>query len=143
MHDQKKPSRGVLRIRCFGNMEQIYRRTPMPKCNFNKSCFATLLKSHIPMGALLQTCCIFSGHHFLRTPLEVCFCMTLLLELLYAFMFFRQVFSITPICYVMLYYIMLFYRIFSPLKSFQKPQSYLVVFNSPFYKEQRPNLTHL
>ena len=33
---QKQPSRGVLRKRCSINMQQIYRRTPMPKCDFNK-----------------------------------------------------------------------------------------------------------
>ena len=33
---QKQPSRGVLNKRCSENMQQIYRRTPMPKCNFNK-----------------------------------------------------------------------------------------------------------
>ena len=33
-HFQKQPSRGVLRKRCSENMRQIYRRTPMPKCNF-------------------------------------------------------------------------------------------------------------
>ena len=33
---QKQPSRGVLRKRCPENMQQIYRRTPMPKCDFNK-----------------------------------------------------------------------------------------------------------
>ena len=32
---QKQPSRGVLRKRCSENMQQIYRRTPMPKCDFN------------------------------------------------------------------------------------------------------------
>ena len=30
------PSRGVLKKRCLENMQQIYRRTPMPKCDFNK-----------------------------------------------------------------------------------------------------------
>ena len=30
---QKQPSRGVLRKRCSENMQQIYRRTPMPKCD--------------------------------------------------------------------------------------------------------------
>ena len=35
-HHQKQPSRGVLRKRCSENMKQIYRRTPMPKCDFNK-----------------------------------------------------------------------------------------------------------
>ena len=27
---------GVLRKRCSKNMQQIYRRTPIPKCDFNK-----------------------------------------------------------------------------------------------------------
>ena len=35
-HSQKQPSRGVLRKRCSENMQQIYRRTPIPKCDFNK-----------------------------------------------------------------------------------------------------------
>ena len=33
---QKKFSRSVLRKRCSKNMQQIYRRTPMPKYDFNK-----------------------------------------------------------------------------------------------------------
>ena len=33
---QKHPSRGVLRKRYFENMQQIYRRTAMPKCDFTK-----------------------------------------------------------------------------------------------------------
>ena len=33
---QKQPSRGVLRKRCSRNMQQIYRGTPMVKCDFNK-----------------------------------------------------------------------------------------------------------
>ena len=49
---QKQPSRGVLRKRCFENVNQIYRRKPMPKCDF----------------------CIFSEHLFVRTPLNGCFC---------------------------------------------------------------------
>ena len=32
----KQPSRGVLKKRCSENMQQINRRTPMPKCDFNK-----------------------------------------------------------------------------------------------------------
>ena len=60
---QKQPFRGVLRKRCSENMEQIYRRTPMPKCDFNKTA--------------LQFCChhtsaqVFSCKfvvYFLRTP---------------------------------------------------------------------------
>ena len=33
---QAVPSRVVLRKRCFKNMQQIYKRTYMPKCDFNK-----------------------------------------------------------------------------------------------------------
>ena len=33
---QKQPPKGVLKKRYSKNMLQIYRRTPMPKCNFNK-----------------------------------------------------------------------------------------------------------
>ena len=34
---QKQPPRGVLRKRCSENIQQIYRRTPMLKCHFNKA----------------------------------------------------------------------------------------------------------
>ena len=33
---QKQPFEGVLKKRCSENMQQIYRRTPMLKCDFNK-----------------------------------------------------------------------------------------------------------
>ena len=33
---KKQPSRGVLRKRYSENMKQIYRRTPIPRCDFNK-----------------------------------------------------------------------------------------------------------
>ena len=33
---QKQSPRGVPRKRCSENMQQIYRRTPMSKCDFNK-----------------------------------------------------------------------------------------------------------
>ena len=49
---QKQLLRGVPRKRCSENMQQIYRRTPMPKCDFNKL-LETLLKSHFGMGVLL------------------------------------------------------------------------------------------
>ena len=37
---QKQPPRVVLKKSCSENMQQIYRRTPMPKCDFNKIAFA-------------------------------------------------------------------------------------------------------
>ena len=33
---QKQPSRGVFKKSYSENMQQIFRRTPMPKCDFNK-----------------------------------------------------------------------------------------------------------
>ena len=33
---QKHPSKGVLRKRCSENMQQIFRRAPMPRWDFNK-----------------------------------------------------------------------------------------------------------
>ena len=35
-NSQKQPSRGALIKIGSENMQQIYRRTPMPKCDFNK-----------------------------------------------------------------------------------------------------------
>ena len=35
-YSEKQPSRGVLRKRCSENMQQIYRRTSLPKYDFNK-----------------------------------------------------------------------------------------------------------
>ena len=32
---KKQPTRAELKKRCSENMQQIYRRTPMPKCDFN------------------------------------------------------------------------------------------------------------
>ena len=33
---QKQPPRGILKKSCSENIQQICRRTPMPKCDFNK-----------------------------------------------------------------------------------------------------------
>ena len=44
---QKQSSKSTLRKRCYENMQQIYRKTPMPKCDFN------IMKSHFGMGVLL------------------------------------------------------------------------------------------
>ena len=33
---QKQSPRGILRKSCSENMQQIYRRTTLPKCDFNK-----------------------------------------------------------------------------------------------------------
>ena len=49
--NQKLPCGGVPRTRCSGNMGQVYRRKPMPKCGFNK--VALHFTSHLDMGVLL------------------------------------------------------------------------------------------
>ena len=51
----------VFRKRWSENMQQVYRRTPMPKCHFNK--VATLLKLHFDMVVLLLNLL-----HIFRTP---------------------------------------------------------------------------
>ena len=63
--NKKQPSRGVLRKRCSeyaANLHPWPRRTPMPKCDFNK----------VALDVLLKICCIFSEHLFLRTHLKGC-----------------------------------------------------------------------
>ena len=53
---QKQPPRCVPRKRCSENIQQIYRRAPMPKCDFNKSCFAECLFLKTPLGGCFCTC---------------------------------------------------------------------------------------
>ena len=67
---QKQPSRGVQRKRCSENMQQIYRRTPMAKCNFN---IEIALFHGCSAANLLQICCIFAQHLSLKIPLDGCF----------------------------------------------------------------------
>ena len=69
---QKQPLRGVSRKRCSENMQQIYRRTPMPKCDFNK----VALQNRTPL--------------LLRTPLGGCSCYTVLNSL---YLFYHYLFS--------------------------------------------------
>ena len=44
---QKQPSRVVLRKIYSENMQQIFKKTPMPRCDLNKDAKASLLKSHL------------------------------------------------------------------------------------------------
>ena len=62
---QKQPSRVVDRKRCSENMQQIYRRTPMPKFNFNE--FAKeLYWIHIPAWVFPLYLQHIFGTHFPR-----------------------------------------------------------------------------
>ena len=46
---QKQRSRGVRRKKSSENMQQIYRRTPMQKCDFNKVLKQLYLKSYFAL----------------------------------------------------------------------------------------------
>ena len=61
---QKQPLGGVPRKRCSENMQQIYRRTPMPKCDFNK---VALLCNFIEI-ALRHGCTPANLLYIFRTP---------------------------------------------------------------------------
>ena len=60
---QKQPSRGVLIKKCSENMQQIYRRTNVPKCDFNKNSFIGIFRSFWS----------HSENSCWRTPLASCF----------------------------------------------------------------------
>ena len=51
---QKQPSRGIFRKRCSENMQQIYRRTPMPKCVNLMYIFRTPFPKNASGGLLLK-----------------------------------------------------------------------------------------
>ena len=55
---QKQPARGVPRKRCSENMQQIYRRTPMSKCDFKNFIETALWHGCSPVNLL----------HASRTP---------------------------------------------------------------------------
>ena len=81
---QKQPSRGGLWKRCSENMLQIYRRAPMPKCDFNKAAkkkvfwkyaaniqentHAEVLQSNFIEITLRHGCSLANLLHILRTP---------------------------------------------------------------------------
>ena len=77
--------------RCSENMQQIDRRAPMLKCDFN----ATLLKLHFDMGVLLSIYCILSKHLFLRTLLNGCLWKIMITYLIVAFVTNRYIKWIT------------------------------------------------
>ena len=65
---QKHPSRDVLRKRCSEIMQQIYRRTPMSKCEFKKLDFGMGVLQYIKFAA-----CLFSQRILIRTLSDNCF----------------------------------------------------------------------
>ena len=69
---QKQPSRGVLKKKCSENMQQIYRRTPMRKHDFNKVA-KQLYWNRTSAWVFSEFLHIFRIP-FLWTPLDGCFC---------------------------------------------------------------------
>ena len=63
---KKQPSRYVLKKTCSKKMQQIYRRSPMPKCDFNKIALRQRC-SHVNLLRIFRTPIV------LRTPLDDCF----------------------------------------------------------------------
>ena len=66
LNNQKQPSRGVLGERCYQDMQQIYRRTSIPKRDFNKVA-VQLIKNALRYGCSVTFLHIFK-QLFLRTP---------------------------------------------------------------------------
>ena len=61
---QKQPPRGVFKKKCSENMQQIYTRTPMHKCDFNK----VAKQSNFIDIALQHGCSSVNLLHIFRTP---------------------------------------------------------------------------
>ena len=61
----KQSSCGVLRKRCSENKQQIYRRIPMPKFDFNKVAEVFLGKG------VLRICSKFTGDHQCRSVISI------------------------------------------------------------------------
>ena len=62
---QKQPPRGVPRKGCSENMQQIYKRTPKPKCDFNE------VAEQTPLKHLWATASNGRSNTFTKT---ICFC---------------------------------------------------------------------
>ena len=75
---QKQPFRGVLRKRCSEDMQQIYRRTPMSKCEFNKLHFGMGVLMYIKFAGHLWTAASDTGYlaHFLVAFKNKSICMS-------------------------------------------------------------------
>ena len=64
---------GVLRKRCSKNMQQIYRRTPMLKSNFNKVALQLYRNRTSTWVFSCKFAAYFQNSFFIRVPLEGCF----------------------------------------------------------------------
>ena len=60
--------RGVLKKRCSENIQQMYRRTPMPKCDFNKVAKQSKLQGNFIEIALRYGCSPINLLHIFKIP---------------------------------------------------------------------------
>ena len=60
---QKQSSTGIFKKRCSENIQQIYRKIPTPKCDFNKVAYCSFIES-----ALWHGCSPVNLLHIFRTP---------------------------------------------------------------------------
>ena len=65
--NQNQPPKGVLSKRCSEYMQQIYKRTPMPKCDFHK-----VAQKQPPRGAPRKRCFENMQQVYRRTPMLKC-----------------------------------------------------------------------
>ena len=105
---QRQPSRGVLKKRCSENMQQIYRRTPMPKCDFNRvalqlywnrtlvwvfcqGVISTKLLWNFTEIALWHGCSLVNLLHIFRTPFSKNTSGGLLLEIVNSYNYYQNI----------------------------------------------------
>ena len=63
---QKQSSKGRLKKRYSENIQQVYRKTSMPKCDFNKVTFQLALQLH--WNRIWHGCSPVNLQHIFRTP---------------------------------------------------------------------------
>ena len=73
---QKQPLRGLLKKKCSENMQQIYRRIPMPKCDFNKVAKQLYWNRTSAWVFSCKFTAYFQNIFFPGTPLDGCFCVS-------------------------------------------------------------------
>ena len=70
---QKQPTRGFPKKRCSENMQQIWRRIYMPKCDFNKVALQLYCNRTSALVFSCKFAACFQNTFSLITPLDGCF----------------------------------------------------------------------
>ena len=110
---QKQPFRGVLIKGCFENMQQTYRRTPVPKCDFNKVALRPLSYNTSGWLLLLLFTCRLKDKSL--AIIQLCF---------FLISFFKKLFNSVLFSYFLFYFILfLLLRVLFYFISFFKRKS--------------------